>query len=106
MTKKRLEEILKGSKAIYPLHINGSPDVSNFEYHVMSLSCRNAATHGDYVNFEIYEIKAIETTLGYGIRPVLHQGVIKNGVEVMPENGWTTKKVIDYLYNYFKEEDF
>ena len=106
MTKKRLEEILKAPKAIYPLHINGSPDCSNLEYHVISLSCRNAATYGEYVEFEVYEIRAIESMLGHGINPLLHFGVTKNNVEVIPENGWTINKVVNYLYGYFKEEDF
>ena len=106
MTKKYLEEILQYPKAIYPLNINMSPDSSNLEYHTMKLSCRNAATHGEYVEFEVYEIRAIESMLGHGINPLLHLGVKKNNVEVIPENGWTRAKVVNYLYGYFKEEDF
>ena len=83
-----------------------SPDSSNLEYHTMKLSCRNAATYGEYVEFEVYEIRAIESMLGHGINPLLHLGVKKNNVEVIPENGWTRAKVANYLYGSFKEEDF
>lgn len=107
MTKKYLEDFLKlAPKAIYPLNINMSPDSSNLEYHVMRLSCRNAATHGEYVEFDVYEIRASHSTLGHDIKPLLHLGVKKNGVEVVPENGWTITKIVNYLITYFKEEEF
>lgn len=106
MTKKRLEEILQGPKAIYNLNINMSPDSSNLTYHVMSLSCRNTATYGEYVKFEVYEIRAVDSMLGHDIHPLFHLGVKKNNVEVIPENGWTMAKLVNYLYGYFKEEDF
>lgn len=106
MNKKRIEEILRTPKAIYNLNINGSPDDSNLEYHVLSLSCRNCSTQGKYVQFEIYQIVAKKSTVGYDIKPTLHFGIKKDGVEVMPENGWTMTKAVNYLYTYFKEEDF
>ena len=97
---------MKEPKAIYNLNINMSPDSSNLQYHVMSLSCRNADTYGEYVKFEVYEIRATDSTLGHETHPLLHLGVKKNNVEVIPENGWTMTKVVNYLYNYFKKEDF
>lgn len=106
MNKKRLEEIIRGPKAIYNLNINMSPDDSNLEYHVLSLSCRNASTQGKYVKFDIYEIVATKSTLGYNIKPTLHFGIKKDNVEVCPENGWTITKAVNYLYTYFNEEDF
>ena len=106
MTKRRLEELLQCPKAIYNLNINMSPDSSNLEYHVMSLSCRNAATYGEYVKFEVYEIRATESMLGHEIHPLLHLGVKKNNVEVILENAWTMTKIVNYLYGYFKQEDF
>lgn len=108
MNRKRLEEILRGPKAMYNLAImnNMPPAKSNLEYHTLKLSCKNCSTQGKYVEFDIYEIKAKVSTLGHDIKPTLHFGIKKDGVEVMPENGWTMAKAVNYLYTYFKEEDF
>lgn len=83
-----------------------SPDDSNLEYHVIKFSCRNASTNGNYVEFEVYEIRASKSSLGHDIKPLLHLGVKMNDIEIIPINGWTLKKIVDYLYTYFKEEDF
>ena len=100
-----MENFLNAKKVIYSLYTLPAVN-TNLEYHTMKLSCRNAATYGEYVEFEVYEIRAIDSMLGHDIHPLLHLGVKKNNVEVIPENGWSMTKIVNYLYTYFKEEDF